>query len=63
MVAPEQHLYQTIALSRKLATGSKHDYLFAIPPSGILFEVLRIADMHVRLVITIKNDWTLMQTR
>ncbi len=26
MVAPEQHLYQTIVLPRKLATGSIHDY-------------------------------------
>ncbi len=35
MVTSEQHLYQTIVLPRKLATGSIHDYLFATaPPSG-----------------------------
>ncbi len=34
MVVSEQHLYQTIVLSRKLATGSIHDYLFATAPSG-----------------------------
>ncbi len=43
MVTSEQHLYQTIALLRKLATGSIHDYVFATAPLvGILFEVLRI---------------------
>ncbi len=43
MVAPEQHLYQTIALPRKLATGSTHDYLFCYCPLvDILFELLRI---------------------
>ncbi len=43
MVASEQHLYQTIVLPRKLATGSIHDYLFCYCPLvGILFEVLRI---------------------
>ncbi len=35
MVASEQHLYQTIELPRKLATGSIHDY-------RILFEVMKI---------------------
>ncbi len=40
MVASEQHLYQivqfdkTIVLPRKLATGSIHDYLLLLPPSG-----------------------------
>ncbi len=50
MVASEQHLYQTIVqfdqtivLSRKLATGSIHDYLFCYYPlMGILFGVLKI---------------------
>ncbi len=50
MVASEQHLYQTvvqfhktIVLTRKLAKGSVHDYLFCYCPLvGILFEVLRI---------------------
>ncbi len=43
MVASEQHLYQTIVLERKLATGSIHDYLFCYCPLvGILFKVLRI---------------------
>ncbi len=43
MVASEQHLYQTIVLPRKLATGSLHDYLFFYCPLvGILFEVLRM---------------------
>ncbi len=43
MVVLEQHLYQTIVLLRKLATGSLHDYLFCYCPLvGILFEVLRI---------------------
>ncbi len=39
MVTSEQHLYQTIVqfdktivLPRQLATGSIHDYLFAIVP-------------------------------
>ncbi len=45
MVASEQHLYQTIVLPRKLATGSIHDYLFCnCPLVGILFKVLRIED-------------------
>ncbi len=44
MVVLEQHLYQTIALPRNLATGSTHDYLFCYCPlEGVLFEVLRIA--------------------
>ncbi len=43
MVASEQHLYQTIVLPRKHATGSIHDYLFCYYPLvGIVFEVLRI---------------------
>ncbi len=50
MVAPEQHLYQTIiqfdktkVLPRKLATGSIPDNIFCdCPIVGILFEVLRI---------------------
>ncbi len=43
MVASEQHLYQTIVLPRKLATGIIHDYLFCYYLLvGILFEVLRI---------------------
>ncbi len=43
MVASEQHLYQTIVLPRKLATGRIHDYLFCYCTLvGILFEVLRI---------------------
>ncbi len=43
MVTSEQHLYQTIVLPRKLATGSIHDYLFCYCPLvGILFKVLRI---------------------
>ncbi len=42
-VASEEHLFQTIVLPRKLATGSIHDYLFCYCPLvGILFEVLRI---------------------
>ncbi len=42
MVALE-HLYQTIVLPRKRATGSLHDYLFCYCPLvGILFQVLRI---------------------
>ncbi len=43
MVAAEQHLYQTIVLSRKHATGSTHDYFFCYYPLvAILFEGLRI---------------------
>ncbi len=43
MVAPEQQLYQTIILPRKLIIGSIHDYLLCYCPlAGILFEVLRI---------------------
>ncbi len=43
MVASEQHLYQTIVLPRKLATGSIHEYVFCYCPLvGILFEVFRI---------------------
>ncbi len=50
MIAPEQHLYQTIVqfhktivLLSKLATGSIHDYIFFTAPLvGILCEVLRI---------------------
>ncbi len=43
MVALEQHLYQTIVLPRKRATGSIHDYLFCYCPIlSILFGVLRI---------------------
>ncbi len=46
MVASEQHLYQTIVLPRKLATGGIHDYLFCYCPLvAIPFEVLRI-DIH-----------------
>ncbi len=42
MVAREQHLYQTIVLPRKLATGSIFDYPFLLlPPSGYSIEVLR----------------------
>ncbi len=38
-----EHLYQTIVLPRKLATGSIHDYPFYYCPLvGILFEVLII---------------------
>ncbi len=45
MVASEQHLYQTIVLPRKLATGSIYDYLFCTAPLvGIQFEVLRITE-------------------
>ncbi len=45
MVASEQHLYQSIVLPRKLATGSIHDYLFCYCPLvGILFELLTIMD-------------------
>ncbi len=32
MVASEQHLYQTIVLPRKLASGSIYDYLFVLLP-------------------------------
>ncbi len=32
MVALEQHLYQTIVLLRKLATGSIHDYICCYCP-------------------------------
>ncbi len=32
MVASEQHLYQTIVLPRKLATGSIHDHLCDTAP-------------------------------
>ncbi len=43
MVVASEHLYQTIVLPRKLATGSIHDYFFCYCPLvGILFEVLRI---------------------
>ncbi len=50
IVTSEQHLYQTIVqfdktivLSRKLATGNIHDYLFCYSPLVvILFAVLRI---------------------
>ncbi len=42
MVASEKHLYQTIVLPRKLATGSIHDYIFLLV--GFPFEVLRIID-------------------
>ncbi len=43
MVESDQHLYQTIVLPRKLATGSIHDYLFCYCSQvGILFTVLRI---------------------
>ncbi len=43
MVASEQHLYQTIVLPRKFATGSIHDYLFCYCPLVvILFVVLKI---------------------
>ncbi len=43
IVTSEQHLYQTIVLPRKLATGSIHNYLFCYCPLvGILFEVLKI---------------------
>ncbi len=39
MVVSEQHLYQTIVLPRKLATGHIHDYLFCYCPLvGILSE-------------------------
>ncbi len=50
MVASEQHLYQTIVLPRKLATGSIHDYLFGYCPLvGILFEVLRITMLYIQV--------------
>ncbi len=63
MVAPEQHLYQTIVqfdktivLLRKLATGSIHDYLFCYCPLvDILFEVLRI-DAHFVEVMQYKPN-------
>ncbi len=43
MVASEQHLYQTIVLPRKIATGIIHDYLFCYCALvGILLEVMRI---------------------
>ncbi len=44
MVASEQHLYQTIVLPRKLATGSIQYWLpfLLLPLVGILFELLRI---------------------
>ncbi len=43
-IVASKHLYQTIVLSRKLATGSIHDYFFRYCPLvGILFEVLRIS--------------------
>ncbi len=43
MVPSKQHLYQTIVLSRNIATGNIYDYLFCYCPLvGILFEVLRI---------------------
>ncbi len=46
MVASE-HLYQTVVLTRKITTGSIHDYLFCYCPLlGILFEVLRIDCLH-----------------
>ncbi len=48
MIASEQHLYQAIVFTRKLATGSKHDHLFCYCPLvGILFEVLIIVIMHL----------------
>ncbi len=51
MVAPEQHLYQTIILPRKIATATIHDYLYCYCPLvGILFEVLRIhLDLQTRI--------------
>ncbi len=52
MVASEQHLYQTIVLPRKLATGSIHDYLFCYCPLvRIIFEVLRIKIVLVELTV------------
>ncbi len=48
MLASEQHLYQTIVLPRKLATGSIHDYLFILYRLvGILFEILRIVQYQI----------------
>ncbi len=52
MVA-EQHLYQTIVIPRKLATGSIHDYPFCYCPLvSILFEVLRIANITVPQIVS-----------
>ncbi len=46
-----EHLYQTIVLTRKLATGSIHDYLFCYCPLvGILFDVLRIGSVIFRML-------------
>ncbi len=43
MVILEQHIYQTIVLPIKLATGNIHDYPFCYCPLvSILFEVLTI---------------------
>ncbi len=45
MVVSEEHLYQTIVLPRKLATGNIHDYRFCYCPLvSILFEVRRIIE-------------------
>ncbi len=60
MVASQQHWYQilvqfdkTIVLPRKLATGSKDDYLFCYcrPLVGILFEVLKIKVRHTKRIV------------
>ncbi len=55
MVASEQHLYQTIVLPRKLATGSIHDYIFWHGLLvGILFKGLRILTA-CNCILTFKN--------
>ncbi len=53
MVASEQHLYQTIVLPRKLATGSIHDFF---PLVGILFEILRIGLTTLATLTHMLND-------
>ncbi len=70
MVASEQHLYQTIVLPRKLATGGIHDYFFCYCPLvGILFEVLRIIScfqQHVKCSLdsmVVCDTWSLKSDR
>ncbi len=51
VVASEQHLYQTIVLPTKLATGNIHDFLFCYCSLvGILFEVLRIEMIPILII-------------
>ncbi len=59
-VASEEHLFQTIVLPRKLATGSIHDYLFCYCPLvDIPFEVLRITSrLCVNISQTVDAIWT-----